>query len=1499
MKRKGKDFKLSVWAERHLGVILGIAVLTALLPYMLHSGIKNAEGAACPGTVEFTYNVGCYTCCERGAQGVKGEIGSGTTTKTYTDAGGNVWEATYRCYNCGVTKKNTDLIYAECITDPALSHSGSYHRGPGEVPHYVCDFCGASRNGNMNVNHKPYNPTPTPAPTTVPPTATPKPAVSVTPIPTDAPIPSNAPIPTVTMAPSAIPTPTQGPTPTPHEEQPQPTSAPVQPGQSKYYTSHYNYYFTTDAGFSIDAVERSTTYAIASFTGGSGERLNSIVTHTSTAADSNIFTSTISHFVYNHMESVNYKIGDDAAGNKWYFEISGTNAVYVHPYQYNGYFVSSGVRNITELVFPSKIIYSGTEYTVVSIGGSGANYRKGLHQYDHANMRDYMQTSYDNYTYNYGAEQIGWEYEKNIGSGLIGTAPVYNGVRAKAFHGILGNGRVESYGWQDTSYTTTGASKSYNSEVNYYVYNTTLKKIVIPDTVTTICQYAFAYCQALSDIVGGSSITKIEDAAFLAVTEGISKLSYVSTYGDSWVTNYDNFFCYYNGTVNNQNYSTMYITDVMRNWERVIKLPHYLKVDFAGMMKLNILGPSCFYGRKNLYHVELPPSITKIDSSAFAKSALDTIKIPSTQVAISGAQRYDKDGRLTEGFKTLGQYQDSGKKTTLYTVAGSPAIMYGLLWSEYYDVVVSDGYGITYEPNGGTGEKFTQVSSVNSNLVKELEQKVNSLIARQTQIKEDYQKGTITYQQYQEQLKAVNTELEKVANSTGDYTASYTATIYGCPFEREGYIFNGWNTKADGTGTVYLPGQVLNMTSSVTLYAQWKVRSVTLTYDFNFDYSADGTSEAVNPSTGITGTSKAVLPGGVYGELPNPSRDGYIFAGWYFGETNGNGSGTAITAATTVTQNKDHTVYARWEAIPYKVQYIPNGGSGSMPVTSFIYDIAGNLYKNSYTFPDVTVSYWYDVEVGQTQAVIETLTAAHTTSSGTFLGWSKAEDGAVAFSDQAVVKSLTTVYGAVLPIYAKWNCTEVTIPNITRTGYIFDGWNTKEDGTGTAYMPGNQFKPEKNTVLYAVWNAEEYTVTFDFNFDYSMTTGTPAVNAKTNWTGTGKQVFFEQEYGKLPQPVRDGYTFAGWYTAEAGGNGTGNMIAEDTWVESRANHVLYARWIPGEYTLTFYPNDGSNVTETVKVIYDTVGYYDVSDKVPERRGYTFGGWYTATEGGTQVYSVNGTGVNGSGYWENNLWKHTGNVNVYGRWTPGTYQMTLDANGGTVGTKDITVIYDSTTNADLSWNLPVRDEYVFEGWYSALEDGVQIYDKYGHCVNDGEYWKNGKWYYTQNCTLYAKWRAEYMTGADIRLIPKDEMAIKQAVLKETPETPLLDWYEYGDTKLQISMNTQGYFHHALVNIPWEKAPREVVWADGSYDENTGAWAMNSNLILFEESTPQNYEAEMDRVRKSPGYKNEVLHLTIDFYKENVTVPFFSYKVDIILIPWDIWRLDIKIGKEDVW
>ena len=43
-------------------------------------------------------------------------------------------------------------------------------------------------------------------------------------------------------------------------------------------------------------------------------------------------------------------------------------------------------------------------------------------------------------------------------------------------------------------------------------------------------------------------------------------------------------------------------------------------------------------------------------------------------------------------------------------------------------------------------------------------------------------------------------------------------------FSRNGFYFDGWNTRADGLGTAYTNTQLMNISENITLYAQWRTQ---------------------------------------------------------------------------------------------------------------------------------------------------------------------------------------------------------------------------------------------------------------------------------------------------------------------------------------------------------------------------------------------------------------------------------------------------------------------------------------------------------------------------------------------------------------------------------------------------------------------------------------------------------------------------------------------------
>ena len=137
-----------------------------------------------------------------------------------------------------------------------------------------------------------------------------------------------------------------------------------------------------------------------------------------------------------------------------------------------------------------------------------------------------------------------------------------------------------------------------------------------------------------------------------------------------------------------------------------------------------------------------------------------------------------------------------------------------------------------------------------------------------------------------------------------------------------------------------------------------------------------------------------------------------------------------------------------------------------------------------------------------------------------------------------------------------------------RKGHTFTGWNTKADGTGTAYQAGADvaYPAEGQTLtLYARWEAITYKVRFDGN---GATSGTMA---DLTVAYDAKAALPANRYAK------SGETFAGWNTKADGTGAAYRNKGEATNLASSQDDVvvLYAQW---EDAMTTMPETGGTLT---------------------------------------------------------------------------------------------------------------------------------------------------------------------------------------------------------------------------------------------------------------------------------------------------------------------------------
>lgn len=181
--------------------------------------------------------------------------------------------------------------------------------------------------------------------------------------------------------------------------------------------------------------------------------------------------------------------------------------------------------------------------------------------------------------------------------------------------------------------------------------------------------------------------------------------------------------------------------------------------------------------------------------------------------------------------------------------------------------------------------------------------------------------------------------------------------------------------------------------------------------------------------------------------------------------------------------------------------------------------------------------------------------------------------------------------------------------NLTKDGYTFSKWVTTEGGS-TAYNFAAAVT--KKTLVYASWTPVTYTITY--NLDGGTVTGNPG-----NYTIESNAII-------LNNPMKEGYTFAGWSGTDLTENSTSVTIAAG----STGNRSYTAHWTNADYTVTLYTNGGSSGTTLTSYQYGT-GAVLPTDWT--KTGYTFGGWYDNENcTGTAVTTITAADTGNKEYW---------------------------------------------------------------------------------------------------------------------------------------------------------------------------------------------------------------------------------------------------------------------------
>lgn len=140
-------------------------------------------------------------------------------------------------------------------------------------------------------------------------------------------------------------------------------------------------------------------------------------------------------------------------------------------------------------------------------------------------------------------------------------------------------------------------------------------------------------------------------------------------------------------------------------------------------------------------------------------------------------------------------------------------------------------------------------------------------------------------------------------------------------YTRTGYTFTNWKTNVavtansfsvDANGSVDNKATISNVKSSITLTAQWKANTYTITYKDGGNTNFSGTHESGYPTTHTYGTATT---------LKNATKTGYIFGGWYKESTCTN----KVTSLDATAYTANIILYAKWTPITYSINWVVNG----------------------------------------------------------------------------------------------------------------------------------------------------------------------------------------------------------------------------------------------------------------------------------------------------------------------------------------------------------------------------------------------------------------------------------------------------------------------------------------------------------------------------------------------------------------------------------------------
>ncbi|MBO7583516.1 MAG: InlB B-repeat-containing protein [Treponema sp.] len=563
----------------------------------------------------------------------------------------------------------------------------------------------------------------------------------------------------------------------------------------------------------------------------------------------------------------------------------------------------------------------------------------------------------------------------------------------------------------------------------------------------------------------------------------------------------------------------------------------------------------------------------------------------------------------------------------------------------------------------------------------------------------------ITYTVKFDKGLAVPTQTMPSQTFTYDVAQELSQNIFT---DSQGYKFGGWArtaptekplTDVDSYRDFVDKQSVSNLTTvdgdEITLYAIWiEGERSTITYNLDSYDTSTLTPKTYVPNETITLPVADESSGRLI-------RTGYTFGGWY--TTENCVSGTDITGWGVNGRSGDMTVYGKWIADQYTIQYFNIDGCTWA---------SGYTKPTSYTIED-SVSLPTDTQISK--------------QGYNFEGWYDSDDESTAnrvydwYADDHKTGTVT--------LYAKWSAGSATYKvehyfqklNADGTGSTDYEINTTYTNNGVAGTTGQttDAAAKKATVVgFTYDHVENATIAPDnssvakvyykrntISYNFTKSSG----ESWTDSTITNNSVVKTGLYGATftaPEIKKTGYTFNGWKIY-----GSNSLI---TTFGPETDKTIIADWTANNYTVTIYLNGGtlfgstSNHVEQLNIEEDNTLDLTDTEFTPTSTNYTFAGYYTDasfTNAAPDIITLNNP-------------DHIQDWELYAKWT---YTITFNTNGGSTVAPIADVLY---TQAASTPAAPTKEGYDFGDWYT--DSGLTTSYNFANSASTG------------NVTLYAEW-----------------------------------------------------------------------------------------------------------------------------------------------------------------